>query len=102
MKVLTKHVVIEEKEFYLISDVHEDQKYYGTIPYENTKDGVLIKGMNGAQMCISFNSIPEALENRRRDILLNRILDKYESSGLSRQEAVYAMLEDPEYHALYA
>lgn len=102
MKVITKYVNIESKEFYLVSDFTNDgRKYYATIPYENTRDGV-IKGMNGAQMCISFNSPAEAIENRIKDIKLNRLLDKYIAKGLDRKSAVMAMIEDPDYQAIYA
>ena len=102
MKVITKYVNIEGREFYLITDEHNGEKYYGTIPYENTREGVLIKGMNGAQMCISFKSPAEALDNRKKDIVMNRILDRLEKTGLSRMDAVIAMIDDPEYQALYA
>lgn len=101
MKVITKCVNIESKEFYLISNTHEGKKYYGTIPYENTKNGVLIKEMNGIQMCISFNSPAEAIDNRKKDIVMNRILDRLEATGMNRMEAVTAMFETAEYKALY-
>ena len=101
MKVITKYVNIEDKEFYLITDTHEGRKYYGTIPYENTDNGVLIREMNGAEMCISFESIAEALDNRKKDIIMKDIISKFESQGMDRMEAVMAMIETPEYQALY-
>ena len=102
MKIVTRSVIIENKEFYLVSDHTDDgKKYYATIPYENTRDGVLIKGMNGLEMCISFEGPAEAIVNRKKSIVMNRIVDRLMGNGLDRMGAVIAMIDDPEYKALY-
>jgi hypothetical protein len=73
MKVLTKVVIIENEEFALITDEYEGKKYYGTIPYSETdENGRLKRVLNGFDMCISFESIEDALEERTNRIKLER------------------------------
>ena len=89
MKVITKLVRIENEEFYLISDYAPDgELYYGTIPYTATKNGVLIKALNGFQMCIS-DTAGGALDRRQRDIITNRKIDQYIAEGYSRENAIF-------------
>lgn len=103
MKVLTKVVDIDNQEFVLIADTHDGRKYYGTIPYsELDESGRMKRALNGAQMCISFNSPAEAIDNRKRDIVMKRIVERFEAQGLDRMSAVMAMVETEEYKALYA
>ena len=64
MKILTKNVIIENKTFYLVEGVNNNGKtYYGTISHDNTK-----QELNGIDMCISFESIADAIEQRRRKL----------------------------------
>ena len=102
MKVVTSSVIIENEEFVLISDQHEGRTFYGTIPCSNLdKHGRMIEGLNGAQMCISWNSPGEAIENRGRSILLGRIIKRYTDAGLDMMEAFAAMQTNSEYRKLY-
>lgn len=74
MKVLTQHVVILDREFVLVSDYAPDldATYYGTISYDDIDaDGKLARVLNGFDMCISFESISQALKNREQRILLD-------------------------------
>ena len=86
MKVVTKSVIIENEEFILIRDKHEDREYLGTIPYtELTEDGRMKRALNGFQICIEFLEdykdlgacINGALNNRRRRILTERFLESH-------------------------
>lgn len=89
MKVITRCVNIENEEFVLISDVHNGQKYYGTIPYtELTEDGRMKRTMNGAEMAISFENASKALENRKRRVIQDRLIDKYIAEGMSKNDAI--------------
>ena len=72
MKVLTKNVLIEDEEFVLITDEFKGRKYYGTIPYSEVENGRLKRRLNGFDMCICFESIGEAIEDRRKDILFKK------------------------------
>ena len=103
MKVLTKNVLIESKEFALISDTHEGKKFYGTIPYtELDEHGCMKRALNGLQMCISWNSPAEAIVNRTRDIKLDKLLARYTEQGLTIMEAFEAVVGTEEYEAIYA
>ena len=85
MKVITKHVIIDNNDYALISDNHEGRTYYGTIPYtEVDENGLLKKELNGHDMCISFVSIADAIEERK-----NRIkIEKYEAEGHTKAEVM--------------
>ena len=79
MKVLTRCVNIENEEFVLISNKREDGvEYFGTIPYtEINEKGCMKRELNGFEMCISFESIGQALE-RRYDEIKTRGMDMYQ------------------------
>lgn len=68
MKVLTEYVLIEDEEFFLITDEFKGRKYYGTIPSSEVENGRLKRKLNGLDMCASFESIGEAIEHRRKII----------------------------------
>ena len=85
MKVLTKHVNIENEEFALITDKYEGRTYYGTIPYsEVDENGRLKRQLNGFDMCISFLNIADALKERTNRIKTVR----YEAEGHSKAEVL--------------
>lgn len=94
MKVLTKHVLLEEEKFVLIMDEHEGQTYYGTIPYtELDETGRMKRPLNGFEMAISFDSIGDALNNRIRHIKQTRLFYKYLLEGMDREKAsIYSVL----------
>lgn len=89
MKVLTKNVLIEGEEFFLISDIHEGQKYYGTIPYSEVENGRLKRQLNGFEMCISFEGIPQAIERREKHILIER----FKKEGHTEEELLNYCLQ---------
>jgi len=86
MKVLTKYVNLMGEEFVLISDKTEDDKtFFGTIPYsELDSDGSMKRALNGFEMCISFNTVAEALENRNNQIKV----DRFKAEGFSKAEVM--------------
>jgi hypothetical protein len=102
MKVLTKCVIIEDQKFYLVEDQHEGRRYWGTIPYSFVgADGRMIKPINGVQMRMSFEGAGEALENRRRDVVMGRLIDGFKAQGMDLYEAMEAMTKCEEYQQLY-
>lgn len=104
MKVLTKYVSIEGEEFVLIQDkTNEGRVYFGTIPYtELDESGRMKRALNGKEISISFNNAAEALENRKKDILLGRLFKKYIAQYEDEYEALAAMVGSAEYEAIYA
>lgn len=102
MKVLTKCVVFEGQEFALIKSEHEGKPFWGTIPYtELDSRGCMKRTLNGAEMRISFENAAEALENRRRDVVMSRLLDGFKAQGMDDIEAFMALAKCAEYKALY-
>lgn len=102
MKVLTKCVVFEGQEFVLIQNEHEGRRYWGTIPrVELDSDGRLKRELNGAHMRISWESPADALNNRRIDVAMSRLLDGFKSQGMDLYEAMKAMVQTEEYKHLY-
>ena len=103
MKVLTKCVVFEDQKFFLIEDQHEGRRYWGTIPYSFVgSDGRMIKAINGIEMRMSFESPADALNNRRKDIVMTRLLKGFREMGLSEYDSMVAMMECEEYQQLYS
>ena len=103
MKVLTKCVIFEDQKFFLIEDQHEGRRYWGTIPYSFVgSDGRMVKEINGVQMRMSFESPADALENRRKDVVMSRLLSGFKAQGLDLYEAMAAMMECEEYQQLYS
>ena len=94
MKILTKHVVLENEEFVLIQDEHEGQIYYGTIPYtELDENGKMKRPLNGFEIAISFDSIGDALNNRVRKIKQRQLFYKYLIEGMDQEQAhIYSIL----------
>lgn len=85
MKVLTKYVNLMGEEFVLISDSSEGKTFFGTIPYsELDSEGRMKRTLNGFEMCISFNSVAEALENRNNQIKV----DRFKAEGFSKAEVL--------------
>lgn len=77
MKVLTKCVEIENEKFVLVSDEKDGKRYYGTIPYsELDESGRMKRVLNGVDICIDWESIPAALEERRKNILLKKYMEE--------------------------
>ena len=102
MKVITKSVIFEGQEFVLIKSAHEGKTYYGTIPCaELDEKGCLKRVLNGAEMRISWEGPAEALENRRRDVVMTRLLDGFQQQGMDMMEAMMAMAQCDEYKKLY-
>ena len=102
MKVLTKSVIFENQEFVLIKNQHEGRTYYGTIPCtELDNEGRMKRELNGVQMRISFESAADALNNRRIDVAMTRILDGFKAQGMDIYEAMAAMIQTEEYANLY-
>lgn len=89
MKVLTKNVLIEGEEFFLISDIHEGKKFYGTIPYKEVENGRMKRQLNGFEMCISFEGIPQAIERREKHILIER----FKKEGHTEEELLNYCLQ---------
>jgi len=103
MKVLTKHVLFEDQEFVLVENYHEGKKYWGTIPYkELDREGRMRRELNGIEMRISFVSAADALNNRRIDVALSRLVEHFKSHGMDIYEALAAVVETEEYKQLYA
>lgn len=85
MKVITKNVVIEGKEFVLIQDQNENfvrvasnqsKIYYGTIPYsELDEQGKLKRQLNGFDMCIG-GTIDEALRRRLVNLKMQQYMNE--------------------------
>lgn len=86
MKVLTKNVNLMGEEFVLISDKTADGKtYFATIPYsELDSEGRMKRALNGFEMCLSFNTVAEALENRTNQIKV----DRFKAEGFSKAEVM--------------
>lgn len=79
MKVLTKSVVIENREFVLITDTANGRRWFGTIPHEELDEhGRMKRELNGIQMRISFESVNDALMVRHADILIDKLLPRFE------------------------
>lgn len=88
MKVITKCVNIENEEFVLILDEHEGRKYFGTIPYtELDENGKMKRALNGFEIAISFKSIADAIERRKENIKIERLVNAYMKEGLTREQA---------------
>lgn len=88
MKVITKHVNIENEEFYLIKNSHEGKAYYGTINYKEVdENGKLKRQLNGFDMCIA-DTVGEALERRETDIKIKKEISRLMSLGINRKEAI--------------
>ena len=90
MRVLTRHVVIENEEFVLIKDKTNDGKdYYGTIPYtELDNEGKMKRGLNGFEMRVSFDGVADAIRNRKRGIIQERLISEYMADGLDKDKAI--------------
>ena len=71
MKILSRNAIIEHQKFILITDTDFNKTWYGTIPYtELEEEGKMKRELNGIQMCITTEGPMEALEERRKDILI--------------------------------
>lgn len=73
MKLVTKKIIIENKDFALISDIHpiNNKIYYGTISYDDIDENMRIKrSLNGFDMCVA-DSIDEAINFRKIQLNLN-------------------------------
>lgn len=102
MKVLTTHVIFEGQEFALIRSEHEGKTFWGTIPYtELDASGRMKRELNGIQMRISWESAADALNNRRIDVAMSRILDGFKAQGMDMMQAFEAMIQTEEYRKLY-
>lgn len=103
MKVLTNCVNIENEEFYLIKDkAVSGGVYFGTIPYSEVDgDGKLKRMLNGFDMAISFESPADAIVQRKRNIVISRLINGFMETGLTRQEAIIKMTATEEYKKLY-
>ncbi len=101
MKVITRCYMTEGQKFVLISDVQNGRRFYGTIPYTNLdNEGRMIRPMNGVEMRISFESAADAMQNRTQDIILDRVIKRYQSTGMSFDDALLAALKDEVYRAV--
>ena len=93
MKVITKHVEIENEAFVLIKDEKTDcngehYEFYGTIPYaELDEKGYMKRALNGFDMCIA-DTANEALARRKDDIKTDRAIKEYMAQGYSENEAI--------------
>ena len=63
MKVISRCLVIEDREFILFQNEQNGRIFYGTFPYGARGS------LNGLQMCISFDSVEDAIEERRIQVL---------------------------------
>ena len=98
MKVLTKCVNIENQEFVLIQDESNNEKFYGTIPYsELDENGVMKRELNGLQICISFESPSEAILERNRSIVANRLMKQFKEDGQDEMQCIISLMQHPEY-----
>lgn len=89
IKVLTEYVLIEDEEFALITNEHEGRKFYGTIPYSELEGGKMKRPLNGFEMCISFEGIPQAIERREKHILIER----FKKEGHTEEELLNYCLQ---------
>ena len=93
MKVVTKYVNIENREFVLIKDKSTDcngetYEYYGTIPYEEINEqGRLKRLLNGFDMCIA-DTANEAIVRRENDIKINNAIMSFLAQGYSKEDAI--------------
>lgn len=102
MKVLCRDVIFEDQHFVLVREYHEGRPYWGTIPFSELDcDGRMKRELNGVQMRISFESAGDALNNRRIDVALGRLLDGFKAQGMDMMEAMAAMIQTEEYANLY-
>lgn len=77
MKVLTKKVTIENKDYVLIQDEQDEKVYYGTIPYsELDSQGRLKRRLNGMEMCINFESVERAINDRKTQNVLHNFVEE--------------------------
>lgn len=85
MKVITKLVELENEKFVLIKDEQNGRKFYGTIPYSELDErGCLKRPLNGFEMCVSFLNIADAIEQRNKQILV----DRYKAKGHTKAEVM--------------
>lgn len=85
MKVLTRHVIIDDKDYALITDTQNGQKYYGTICYDNVdENGTLTKRLTGYDMAVSLVSAADAIQNR---IDQNKV-EKFKAEGHALNEVL--------------
>lgn len=85
MKVITQHVIIEEKEFVLIQNQNENfikvpnnqsKIYYGTIPYSDIDEhGKLKRPLNGFDMCIG-DTPDEAIRRRLTNLKMLQYMNE--------------------------
>lgn len=102
MRVLTKSVLIENQEFVLVTNEHEGRTYFATIPYEALdENGCMKREMNGGEMCISFENAGGAINNRKKQVVMTRLLEGFKSEGMEEMDAFKAMIQCEEYKALY-
>lgn len=102
MNVLSRNVIFEGQAFALIKGQHDGRTFYGTIPYtELDESGRMKRELNGIQMRISWESAADALNNRRIDVAMSRILDGFKAQGMDIYQAMEAMIQTEEYANLY-
>ena len=97
MRVLTKCLQIQDKNFYLITDKSnvDGRVYYGTIPYTDVdENGKLKRVLCGFDMCISFKDINDAIKSRTDRINVDRLADRYELMGYERKQAEFKAIID--------
>ena len=68
----------KNKHYYVIKDVHTDNRtYWGTVDFDFMKDGRLTKPLNGLDMCVSFESVNDAIKQRKQYEDVNEFVNLY-------------------------
>ena len=89
MKVISKCLVVEDEKFVLIEDKCVNLEYYGTIPYSELDEaGRMKRGLNGFEMCVSFDGIASAIKQREIRVKQDRLIDKYLAEGMDKISAI--------------
>ena len=103
LKVVCKHLFVEDEEFVIIKDENElynnhqenNHVYYGTIPMVDIdENGYLKRRLNGAEMAIE-DSISKAIESRKRHIKARKWKQRHpEASEIDLARYILSLIEE--------
>ena len=89
MRVITKHLKINDKSFALVCEPNWGELKYGTIPYDELDETERLKRpLNGFEMCVA-RSINEAIEKRELQIDVEKWMEEHpDADEQERLEAI--------------
>ena len=103
LKVVCKHLFVEDEEFVVIKDENglynnnqeNNHVYYGTIPMVDIdENGNLKRRLNGAEMVIE-DSISKAIESRKRHIKARKWKQMHpEASEIDLARYILSLIEE--------